>query len=51
MQKGTNVYLHNKCCNTYANDKALGETVKPLISHKSINKNDNIILLQDDIIL
>ena len=47
-KKSMNVYLRNKCCDTPANGKAFWDAVKPLISPKSINKNDNIILLQDD---
>ena len=32
----------------YGNGKDFWDTVKPLISYKSLNKNDKIILMKDD---
>jgi hypothetical protein len=48
--KCMNMYLHNKCCNTSTNGKAFWEAVKPLISHKCINKNDIILLQEDNVV-
>ena len=47
-KKSMNVFLRNKCNTTSGSGKEFWETVKPLISSKSINKNDNIIILAND---
>jgi len=40
--------LRSKCSTTSGSVKEFWETVKPLISNKSINKNYNIILLTNE---
>ena len=44
-KKSMNIFLRSKCSTTSGSGKEFWETVKPLISNKYINKNDNIILL------
>ena len=47
-----NNYLHNKCTNTTGrNAKEFWDVVKPLISNKCINKNDNLIIETNGIII
>ena len=43
--KNMNNYLHNKCSNTTGrNGKEFWDVMKPIISNKCINKNDNLII-------
>ena len=43
---GTFPYMHKKC-NEAVNGLDFGKTVKPLISSRGINKDDNIFLSND----
>ena len=44
-KKSTNNYVQSKYSNTRGN---FWDTVKPLVSQKSLSKNDKIILMKDD---
>ena len=46
-KKSMQIFMQNKC-NVTKGGGGFWEAVKPLISHKSVNKNDNIILLNND---
>ena len=46
-----NNYIQSKCSNTRVNGKDLLDTVKPLISHTSLSKNDKIILMNGDYVV
>ena len=47
-----NNYLHNKCSNTTGrNGKEFWDIMKPLISNKCINTNDNLIIETNGIIV
>ena len=51
-KKSMNNYLHNKCSNTTGrNGKEFWDIMKPLISNKCINKNDNLIIETNGIIV
>ena len=47
-KKSINVYLYNKCNSNVGTGKQFWDAVKPLISHKSYNRNDTIILMKDE---
>ena len=47
-KKSMNNYIQSKCSNTRGNGNDFWDTVKPLISHKSLSKNDKIILMKGD---
>ena len=47
-KQSLNNYLKMKCNNSHGNGGEFWNVVKPMISHKSIFKNDNIILKQND---
>ena len=42
------MYLYNKCNSNVGTGKQFWDAVKPLISHKSYNRNDTIILMKDE---
>ena len=46
-KKSMRIFMQNKC-NVTKGGGGFWEAVKPLISHKSVKKNDNIILLNND---
>ena len=42
------MYLYSKCNSNVGTGKQFWDAVKPLISHKSYNRNDTIILIKDE---